>query len=92
MDTRPPKPGSDQGPLTRMGHPTAFYNHAIAPIWERVTVYDGATVFLRQFAEVTQEQALLWAAHFCQGDLQRRASSVLLQPDGRSRTRSRARL
>jgi hypothetical protein len=33
-----------------------FYNHAIAPIWDRVSIYEDGTAFLRQFALVTEEQ------------------------------------
>lgn len=45
------------------------YLQAINPIWERISIYDGAKVFLKQFGKVTPQWGHLFAAHWCQAEV-----------------------
>lgn len=45
------------------------YWQAVEPIWGVVSIYEGPTVFLEQFARVTLAQGHLFAAHWCQAEV-----------------------
>jgi hypothetical protein len=64
IDTRPLLPTDELA--TESGR---LYWAAIEPVWERVSIYDGAETFTRQFASVTEAQGLLLAAHWCQSEV-----------------------
>jgi len=41
----------------------------IEPIWDKVSIYDGADAFLAQFQKLTPEQGHIFAAHWCQSEV-----------------------
>jgi hypothetical protein len=45
------------------------YWQFIEPIWNEVSIYDRAEVFLTQFREIRPEQGHLLAAHWCQSEV-----------------------
>lgn len=66
MDTRARQPPPEQ--LAAM-KPGQLYGEAIMPIWDKVSIYSGGAVFLRQLIEVGREQGLLLAAHWCMSEV-----------------------
>jgi hypothetical protein len=66
MDTRAPKPTPEK--LAAM-KPGELYGNSIKPIWDKVSIYSGGAVFLKQLIEVGREQGLLLAAHWCMSEV-----------------------
>jgi hypothetical protein len=49
--------------------PGDMYWSAIEPFWEKISIYDGPSVFLNQLSGVKREIGLLFAAHWCQSEV-----------------------
>ena len=42
-----------------------YYFDLIDPVWEKVSIYDGASVFLRDYAAITERQKHVLTTHWC---------------------------
>lgn len=49
--------------------PGVAYRRLVGPIWDEVSIYDGAETFLAQFEHVPLKSGLLLAAHWCQSEV-----------------------
>lgn len=45
------------------------YWKLVEPVWDRISIYDGAETFLRQFAEANEKQKVLFASHWVQAEI-----------------------
>jgi hypothetical protein len=45
------------------------YWRYVDPIWDSVSIYDGADAFLREFNKATEKQKTLFAAHWAQSEI-----------------------
>ena len=45
------------------------YWRFVEPIWDTVSIYDGAEVFLRQFSKAEEKQRVLFATHWAQSEI-----------------------
>jgi len=45
------------------------YRNLVEPIWEKVSIYDGPEVFLRQYTSSPEPSRILLAAHWCQSEV-----------------------
>ncbi|MBB4128355.1 hypothetical protein GGR77_003682 [Xanthomonas translucens] len=45
------------------------YWSLVEPIWETVSIYDGADVFLEQYKASPDKSRILFAAHWCQSEI-----------------------
>lgn len=52
----------------RNRQPPAYWS-LVEPVWDEISIYDGPKVFKRQFAGARPEAALLFAAHWCQSEV-----------------------
>lgn len=66
VDTRPVLPPAAELATLKVGQ---LYWSVVEPVWEVISIYDGAETFTRQFASVTEAQGLLLAAHWCQSEV-----------------------
>ena len=49
--------------------PGATYWSLVEPIWDSISIYDGAAIFLRDFRAARPEVGHLLAAHWCQSEV-----------------------
>ena len=45
------------------------YWSLVEPIWETVSIYDGADAFLEQYSASSEKSRILFAAHWCQSEI-----------------------
>lgn len=45
------------------------YWKLVEPIWDAVSIYDGGDVFLRQYGASPEASRILFAAHWCQSEI-----------------------
>ena len=45
------------------------YWRFVEPIWDTVSIYDGAELFLREFNKATDKQKVLFATHWAQSEI-----------------------
>jgi Domain of unknown function (DUF4375) len=65
-DTRPQR--MSQAQLGRL-KPGELYKATLAPIWDRIPIYDDPNSILKALAATPKPQALLFAAHWCQSEV-----------------------
>lgn len=46
-----------------------MYWKFVEPVWDTISIYDGGETFLRQFAEATEKQKVLFASHWAQSEI-----------------------
>jgi hypothetical protein len=49
--------------------PGDMYWSKVEPIWKKISIYEGETVFLEQFSRVPRRLGDLFAAHWCQSEV-----------------------
>ncbi len=45
------------------------YWNLVEPVWDTVSIYDGAERFLREYADISQKQQVLFSTHWCQSEI-----------------------
>jgi len=45
------------------------YWQLVEPVWDTVSIYDGAEVFLHQYNAAPEASRILFAAHWCQSEI-----------------------
>lgn len=55
--------------MTHSDEPGARYWSLVEPICEKISIYDGPKVFVRQFRAAPRAAASLLAAHWCQSEV-----------------------
>src|SRR5262249_30868263 len=53
----------------RSNEPGELYWSLVEPVWGKISIYDGAKTFLRQFRAVPKYVGLLFAGHWCQSEV-----------------------
>ncbi|MCA9457705.1 MAG: DUF4375 domain-containing protein [Nitrospira sp.] len=52
-----------------MSEPGLVYWRVLEPIWDQVSIYNGADTFLTGFTQLSEIQQHLFAAHWCQSEV-----------------------
>lgn len=45
------------------------YWDVLGPVWDKVSIYEGPELFLREFAALSAKESTLFAAHWCQSEV-----------------------